>query len=47
MTDVEPLVSLVGVSVSYGRHRALDDVTCAFPRGAVGRLGPNGAGLEQ
>ncbi len=37
-------VELEHVSVSYGRTRALRDVTAVFRRGAVGLLGPNGAG---
>jgi ABC-2 type transport system ATP-binding protein len=40
----EPVVLLERVSVSYGRARALREVTAAFPPGAVGLLGPNGAG---
>jgi len=32
------------VTVSYGKNRALRDVSASFPRGAVGLLGPNGAG---
>ena len=39
-----PVVSLEGVTVSYGAQTALCDVTSAFGRGAVGLLGPNGAG---
>lgn len=39
-----PAVTLRNVSVTYGRTRALDNVTAAFPAGAVGLLGPNGAG---
>jgi ABC-2 type transport system ATP-binding protein len=37
-------VQLEGVSVIYGRNRALKNVTARFARGAVGLLGPNGAG---
>jgi ABC-2 type transport system ATP-binding protein len=40
----EHAVTLEGVTVEYGRNRALADVTAAFPMGAVGLLGPNGAG---
>src|SRR5262247_3761893 len=40
----ENMVTLEGVTVSYGRNTALRDVTAAFPSGAVGLLGPNGAG---
>jgi len=43
MTD-SAVVTLEGVTVTYGRHAALRDVTTAFVPGAVGLLGPNGAG---
>jgi ABC-2 type transport system ATP-binding protein len=39
-----PVVSLEGVSVKYGRNWALRDVSTTFQPGAVGLLGPNGAG---
>jgi ABC-2 type transport system ATP-binding protein len=39
-----PVVTLEGVTVTYGTQVALRDVTSAFARGAVGLLGPNGAG---
>jgi ABC-2 type transport system ATP-binding protein len=38
------VVELDHVTVTYGRTRALSDVTALFPAGAVGLLGPNGAG---
>src|SRR5499425_2948103 len=38
------IVTLEGVTVTYGRNAALRDVTTAFAPGAVGLLGPNGAG---
>jgi ABC-2 type transport system ATP-binding protein len=38
------MVTLEGVTVSYGKNAALRDVTTGFPAGAVGLLGPNGAG---
>lgn len=44
MADAQPLVTLEGVTVSYGRQVALRDITVQFPAGAVGLLGPNGAG---
>jgi len=46
MTEPSPaaVVSVSGVTVLYGRQRALDNVSAAFPPGAVGLLGPNGAG---
>src|SRR3954469_17099608 len=44
MTEVVPVVSLEGVTVTYGSQRALQDVSTSFPGGAVGLLGPNGAG---
>jgi ABC-2 type transport system ATP-binding protein len=37
-------VALEGVTVEYGKNKALKDVTASFPIGAVGLLGPNGAG---
>jgi ABC-2 type transport system ATP-binding protein len=43
-TATDPVVQLDGVSVIYGRNRALKSVTARFARGAVGLLGPNGAG---
>ena len=43
MTD-SAVVTLEGVTVTYGRNAALRDVTTAFVPGAVGLLGPNGAG---
>ena len=39
-----PIVQLEGVTVLYGRNRALNNVTARFAPGAVGLLGPNGAG---
>jgi len=44
MTDTAPVVTLDGVTVSYGRNTALRGVTTTFVAGAVGLLGPNGAG---
>jgi len=38
------MVTLEGVTVTYGRNAALREVTTSFVRGAVGLLGPNGAG---
>ena len=40
----EGVIQVEGVSIIYGRNRALDNVTASFPAGAVGLLGPNGAG---
>src|SRR5687768_1572039 len=40
----DPVVHLDGVTVSYGKNRALKGVSAQFARGAVGLLGPNGAG---
>ncbi len=37
-------VELEQVTIRYGRHVAVQDVTATFPRGAVGLLGRNGAG---
>jgi ABC-2 type transport system ATP-binding protein len=42
--NTPPAVSLEGVTVRYGRHEALRDVSVQFPAGSVGLLGPNGAG---
>ena len=42
--DPSPVVSLLGVSVAYGKNWALRDVSAGFRPGAVGLLGPNGAG---
>src|SRR5205814_9452830 len=44
MADRDPVVTLDGVTVLYGRQPALQDVTASFAAGAVGLLGPNGAG---
>jgi ABC-2 type transport system ATP-binding protein len=47
MTDTAAdaaMVTLEGVTVTYGRNAALRDVSTSFVRGAVGLLGPNGAG---
>jgi ABC-2 type transport system ATP-binding protein len=40
----QSVVSLHGVTRTFGRVVALDDVTLDIPGGAVGLLGPNGAG---
>jgi ABC-2 type transport system ATP-binding protein len=42
--STDPVVQLDGVSVIYGKNRALKNVSARFARGAVGLLGPNGAG---
>ena len=44
MAEAAPVVTLEGVTVVYGKNRALRDVTSSFAGGAVGLLGPNGAG---
>src|SRR6476661_1157118 len=44
MAEADPVVTLEGVTVTYGRNRALRDVTSSFAAGAIGLLGPNGAG---
>jgi ABC-2 type transport system ATP-binding protein len=44
MPDTAAVVTLDGVTVTYGRNTALRGVTTAFAAGAVGLLGPNGAG---
>jgi ABC-2 type transport system ATP-binding protein len=43
-TPSDPVVHLDGVTVSFGKNRALKAVSAQFARGAVGLLGPNGAG---
>jgi ABC-2 type transport system ATP-binding protein len=43
-TKPDVAVTLEGLTVEYGRNKALADVTATFPMGAVGLLGPNGAG---
>src|SRR4030095_1622722 len=43
-TTSAPIVTLEGVTVTYGRNAALREVTTSFAAGAVGLLGPNGAG---
>ena len=44
MQALPPVVTLSGVTVTYGAQVALNDVTTAFAAGAVGLLGPNGSG---
>jgi ABC-2 type transport system ATP-binding protein len=44
MAEGDPVVTLEGVTVTYGTNRALRDVTSSFGSGAIGLLGPNGAG---
>jgi ABC-2 type transport system ATP-binding protein len=44
MAETAPVVTLEGVTVTYGKNPALKDVTSSFAAGAVGLLGPNGAG---
>ena len=44
MAEPAPVVTLQGVTVSYGAKPALNDVTASFAAGSVGLLGPNGAG---
>lgn len=44
MAEGDPVVTLEGVTVTYGKNRALREVTSSFAAGAVGLLGPNGAG---
>jgi ABC-2 type transport system ATP-binding protein len=40
----EPIIDLEGITVSYGRLKALSGVSVRTEAGAVGLLGPNGAG---
>ena len=44
LAATDPVVRLDGVTVVYGKNRALKGVSAQFARGAVGLLGPNGAG---
>ena len=40
-----PMIELAGLTKTFGRNRAVDDLTCAIEPGMVtGFLGPNGAG---
>ena len=42
---MDTAIGLVGVSKSFGKFRAVDNLTLSVPRGAMfGLLGPNGAG---
>ncbi|CAM2068751.1 ABC transporter ATP-binding protein [Sulfidibacter corallicola] len=38
------LLTIDNFTVSYGRHRVLDNISLELPQAAVGLLGPNGAG---
>ena len=44
LSGADPVVHLDGVTVIYGKNRALRNVSARFSPGAVGLLGPNGAG---
>ncbi len=44
MAEPGPVVTLEGVTVTYGTNDALRDISTTFGAGAVGLLGPNGAG---
>src|SRR5436305_13147139 len=44
MGESDTVVTLDDVTVEYGRNRALNGVTASFSSGAVGLLGPDGAG---
>src|SRR5471032_1917142 len=44
MAEGDPVVTLESVTVTYGKNRALRNVTASFAAGSVGLLGPNGAG---
>ena len=44
MAEPGPIVTLEGVTVTYGTNTALRDISTTFGAGAVGLLGPNGAG---
>lgn len=44
MESTASQVTLTDVSVRYGRHTALRDVSLTLGRGVTGLLGPNGAG---
>lgn len=42
---MEPIIELKGLSKSYGRHKAVDELNLEIYRGEIfGLLGPNGAG---
>ena len=38
------LLSIENLSVSYGKHRVLDNINLSLPNTSIGLLGPNGAG---
>ncbi|MEX2490097.1 MAG: ATP-binding cassette domain-containing protein, partial [Pseudomonadales bacterium] len=41
----DPALQLTHVSKSFGRFKAVDDISLSIPRGSIyGFLGPNGAG---
>jgi len=45
LSDLQQMLDIVGVSKSFGRLRAVDDLTLRVPAGTVHAfLGPNGAG---
>ena len=44
MRQTHPLIELNGVSLWYGNHRALHEVSLTLAGGRIGLLGPNGAG---
>src|SRR5262245_61906885 len=41
---VEPIATVSNLTVTYGAHRALSNVSFEVPPGATGLLGANGAG---
>jgi ABC-2 type transport system ATP-binding protein len=44
MQERTPVIELNNLTVSYGRQKVLDGLTCALSGKSIGLLGPNGAG---
>ncbi len=41
---MEATIELIGLSFSYGKHKAIDNISLTTGKGIYGLLGPNGAG---
>jgi ABC-2 type transport system ATP-binding protein len=44
MSNVDPVIELLGLTVRLGKRTVLDDLSASFKGRALGLLGPNGAG---